>query len=131
MSYLGMALRELSIRGDFRTTVEYLTHLIETDTFRQNAFSTNWLDSLIAAHDRPDAPDTRISAICAAIHIADRQWATVRQQYLVALEKGQVLPPGNLPDKQISVPLIYQNQLLNLLVSRPSRCEYCIKLGSK
>jgi len=47
MSYLGMALRELSIRGDFRTTVEYLTHLIETEEFRSSKFSTGWLDSLI------------------------------------------------------------------------------------
>jgi acetyl-CoA carboxylase/biotin carboxylase 1 len=46
-SYLGMALRELSIRGDFRTTVEYITHLIETDVFRKSIFTTNWLDSLI------------------------------------------------------------------------------------
>lgn len=91
MSYLGMALRELSIRGDFRTTVEYLTHLIETDIFRSSTFSTAWLDSLIAANDRPDEPDCRISAICASLHIADRHWATSKSQYLTALEKGQAM----------------------------------------
>ena len=56
MSYLGVALRELSIRGDFRTTVEYLTHLIENEIFRSSTFSTTWLDRLIAQHDRPDEP---------------------------------------------------------------------------
>ena len=56
MSYLGVALRELSIRGDFRTTVEYLTHLIENEIFRNSTFSTTWLDRLIAQRDRPDEP---------------------------------------------------------------------------
>ena len=56
MSYLGMALRELSIRGDFRTTVEYLTHLIETEQFRTSHFTTGWLDQLIAERYAPKEP---------------------------------------------------------------------------
>jgi len=43
-----IALKELSIRGDFRTTVEYLTKLLETDDFQNNKFTTGWLDKLIA-----------------------------------------------------------------------------------
>jgi len=54
-SNLGMVLREISIRGDFRTTVEYLSHLIESETFRNSSFSTGWFDFLIASRDRPDA----------------------------------------------------------------------------
>lgn len=34
---LVIALKELSIRGDFRTTVEYLITLLETETFQQNS----------------------------------------------------------------------------------------------
>ena len=43
-----LALKELSIRGDFRTTVEYLIKLLETDAFHRNRFDTGWLDQLIA-----------------------------------------------------------------------------------
>lgn len=43
-----IALKELSIRGDFRTTVEYLTKLLETDEFQNNKITTGWLDRLIA-----------------------------------------------------------------------------------
>ena len=43
-----LALKELSIRGDFRTTVEYLITLLETDAFHRNRFDTGWLDQLIA-----------------------------------------------------------------------------------
>ena len=43
-----LALKELSIRGDFRTTVEYLITLLETPTFNSNRIDTAWLDQLIA-----------------------------------------------------------------------------------
>ena len=43
-----VALKELSIRGDFRTTVEYLTNLLETESFQNNDIDTGWLDNLIA-----------------------------------------------------------------------------------
>ena len=43
-----VALKELSIRGDFRTTVEYLVRLLEDECFKRNKIDTAWLDSLIA-----------------------------------------------------------------------------------
>jgi acetyl-CoA carboxylase/biotin carboxylase 2 len=43
-----VALKELSIRGDFRTTVEYLINLLETERFQNNDIDTGWLDCLIA-----------------------------------------------------------------------------------
>ena len=43
-----IALKELRIRGDFRTTVEYLIKLLETDQFQNNVLDTGWLDKLIA-----------------------------------------------------------------------------------
>ncbi len=43
-----VALKELSIRGDFQTTVQYLVKLMETDSFQSNSFHTGWLDKLIA-----------------------------------------------------------------------------------
>lgn len=43
-----VAMKELSIRGDFRTTVEYLIKLLETESFRNNDTDTAWLDHLIA-----------------------------------------------------------------------------------
>lgn len=50
MCYRNMvvALKELSIRGDFRTTVEYLIKLLETESFRNNDIDTGWLDHLIS-----------------------------------------------------------------------------------
>lgn len=48
-----MALKELCIRGEFRTTVEYLIELLEKPGFATNQFDTSWLDGLIAAQSGP------------------------------------------------------------------------------
>ncbi len=42
-----IAMKELSIRGDFRTTVDILIKLLETESFQNNSFHTGWLDKLI------------------------------------------------------------------------------------
>ena len=46
--HMVLALKEISIRGDFRTTVEYLIKLLEDEKFRNNIIDTGWLDFLIA-----------------------------------------------------------------------------------
>ena len=43
-----LALKEISIRGDFRTTVEYLIQLLEHEFFSNNKIDTGWLDFLIS-----------------------------------------------------------------------------------
>ena len=44
---LVLALKEIEVRGEIRTTVEYLVQLLETDEFKQNTIDTSWLDGLI------------------------------------------------------------------------------------
>jgi biotin carboxyl carrier protein len=42
-----MALKELSIRGDIHTTVEYIIEMMQTEDFKENRISTAWLDARI------------------------------------------------------------------------------------
>ena len=44
---LVLALKEIEVRGEIRTTVEYLVQLLEMDEFKQNTIDTSWLDGLI------------------------------------------------------------------------------------
>lgn len=67
-----IALKELSIRGDFRTTVEYLITLLETRSFQENSIDTAWLDVLIAERMQAEKPDVLLGVICGALHVADR-----------------------------------------------------------
>lgn len=59
-----VALKELSIRGDFRTTVEYLIKLLETESFQMNRIDTGWLDRLIAEKVQAERPDTMLGVVC-------------------------------------------------------------------
>lgn len=47
-----LALKELSIRGDFRTTVEYLIKVMESEAFMNHKIDTEWLDARIAQNDQ-------------------------------------------------------------------------------
>ncbi|XP_076162670.1 acetyl-CoA carboxylase isoform X2 [Ptiloglossa arizonensis] len=101
---LVIALKELSIRGDFRTTVEYLTKLLETESFQENSIDTAWLDLLIAERVRSDKPDV-LAVTCGALHIADRTITAAFTGFQTALEKGQIQASNDL-ENVIDVELI-------------------------
>lgn len=84
---LVLALRDLSIRGDFRTTVEYLITLLESESFKGNAIDTAWLDTLISERRNDDKPDLLLGVIAGALHIADRHMGDVKRSFRETLAK--------------------------------------------
>jgi acetyl-CoA carboxylase/biotin carboxylase 1 len=82
-----IALKELSIRGDFRTTVEYLIKLLETQSFQDNSIDTAWLDVLIAERVQAEKPDIMLGVICGALHISDRTVLNSFQHFQTSLER--------------------------------------------
>ncbi|OCB90590.1 acetyl CoA carboxylase [Sanghuangporus baumii] len=102
-----VALKELSIRGDFRTTVEYLIKLLETRAFEENTFTTGWLDTLISNKLTAERPNTVLAVICGAVtkaHLASEVcWAEYRR----ILDKGQV-PAKDVLKTVFSVDFIYE-----------------------
>ena len=82
-----IALRDLSIRGDFRTTVEYLITLLETQSFKENTIDTAWLDALIAERVQSDKPDILLGVVSGALHIADRKITDAFRSFQTSLEK--------------------------------------------
>ncbi|XP_008215451.1 acetyl-CoA carboxylase isoform X2 [Nasonia vitripennis] len=87
---LVIALKELSIRGDFRTTVEYLITLLETESFQTNNIDTAWLDALIAERVRSDKPDVLLAITCGALHIAENTINAAFSGFQTSLERGQI-----------------------------------------
>ena len=98
---------ELSIRGDFRTTVEYLITLLETEDFQRNNISTTWLDAMIAQRFKSEKPDPLLAVICGSLHVADQTILNSFQHFQTSLERGQVLPAYTLTNS-IEVELIYE-----------------------
>ncbi|XP_062599887.1 acetyl-CoA carboxylase 1-like, partial [Saccostrea cucullata] len=93
---LVVALKELSIRGDFRTTVEYLIKLFETEEYQNNKITTGWLDKLISENVQAEKPDVMLGVISGALHIGDHQIQECFQMFQTSLERGQILPATSL-----------------------------------
>ncbi|KAM9823082.1 acetyl-CoA carboxylase 2 isoform 4-T4 [Syngnathus typhle] len=125
ISNMVVAMKELSIRGDFRTTVEYLIKLLETESFRNNDIDTNWLDHLIAEKVQAERPDTMLGIVCGALHVADASFRKSMSDFLHSLERGQVLPAASLLNS-LSVDLIYEGVKFCLKVARQSPTTYVI-----
>lgn len=87
-----VALKELSIRGDFRHTTEYLIKLLEFKAFEENTITTGWLDSLISERMTAERPDSTLAVICGAITKAHLQADQCIKEFKNILQKGQVPP---------------------------------------
>ncbi|ODQ67206.1 hypothetical protein NADFUDRAFT_49644 [Nadsonia fulvescens var. elongata DSM 6958] len=129
--HMVVALKELSIRGDFRTTVEYLIKLLETPDFEDNTITTGWLDELISKKLTAERPDQFLAVICGAVtkaHIASEKQF---DEYRSSLEKGQVASK-DLLRTLYPVDFIYENQRYKFTATRSSLESYTLFInGSK
>ncbi|XP_076006847.1 acetyl-CoA carboxylase isoform X2 [Genypterus blacodes] len=125
ISNMVVAMKELSIRGDFRTTVEYLIKLLETESFRNNDIDTGWLDHLIAEKVQAERPDTMLGVVCGALHVADAGFRKSMSDFLHSLERGQVLPAASLLNS-VNLDLIYEGVKFCLKVARQSPTTYAV-----
>lgn len=122
---MAVALKELSIRGDFRTTVEYLIKLIETDSFQNNSCNTGWLDKLIMDKVQVEKPDMMLAVIVGSLHVADQLLLQNFQNFQATLERGQVLPANSLKHT-IPVELIHEGIKYATTVTKMSPIGYFI-----
>ncbi|KAF2221698.1 acetyl-CoA carboxylase acc1 [Elsinoe ampelina] len=129
--HMVVALKELSIRGDFKTTVEYLIKLLETPAFEDNTITTGWLDELISKKLTAERPDPMVAVICGAVtkaHLASEECMTT---YRNSLEKGQV-PSKDVLKTVFPVDFIYEGMRYKFTATRSSVDSYTLFInGSK
>ncbi|KZS94649.1 acetyl CoA carboxylase [Sistotremastrum niveocremeum HHB9708] len=123
-----VALKELSIRGDFRTTVEYLIKLLETQVFEENNFTTGWLDTLISNRLTAERPEATLAVICGAVtkaHVASEECWT---EYKRVLDKGQV-PARDTLKTVFGVDFIYEGVRYSFTAARSSVTTWALYLN--
>ncbi|KAK3050680.1 acetyl-coenzyme-A carboxylase [Extremus antarcticus] len=129
--HMVVALKELSIRGDFRTTVEYLIKLLETPAFEDNTITTAWLDELISKKLTAERPDPTVAVICGAVTKAHLASEACMTQYRVGLEKGQV-PSKDILRTVFPIEFIYDGYKYKFTATRSSADSYTLFInGSK
>jgi acetyl-CoA carboxylase/biotin carboxylase 1 len=129
--HMVVALKELSIRGDFRTTVEYLIKLLETPAFEDNTITTGWLDQLITNKLTAERPDQIVAIICGAVTKAHLASEAGIQEYRNGLGKGQV-PSKDILKTVFPVDFIYEGERYKFTATRASLDSYHLFInGSK
>lgn len=129
--HMVVALKELSIRGDFRTTVEYLIKLLETEAFEDNTITTGWLDELISNKLTAERPDPILAVVCGAVTKAHIASEACMAEYRTGLEKGQV-PSKDILKTVFPVDFIYEGHRYKFTVTRSSADSYHLFInGSK
>ncbi|KAJ3105264.1 acetyl-coenzyme-A carboxylase [Phlyctochytrium planicorne] len=123
---LIIALKELSIRGDFRTTVEYLVKLLESKDYVENTVTTGWLDAIIAKKVETERPDSILAAICGAVVKAHAQIDAQTTEYRRLFEKGQT-PSKSLLSTRYVVDFIYLGVQYKMAVSLTGPRTYVLK----
>lgn len=126
--HMVVALKELSIRGDFRTTVEYLIKLLETPDFEDNTITTGWLDELISKKLTAERPDPIIAVICGATAKAHILSEEDKAEYIQSLEKGQV-PNKNLLRTIYPIEFIYDGHKYKFTATKSSAESYTLFLN--
>lgn len=126
--HMVVALKELSIRGDFRTTVEYLIKLLETPDFEDNTITTGWLDELITKKLTAERPDPIVAVVCGAVTKVHIQAEEEKKEYIQSLEKGQV-PHRNLLKTIFPVEFIYEGERYKFTATKSSEDKYTLFLN--
>ncbi|ORX97892.1 acetyl-CoA carboxylase [Basidiobolus meristosporus CBS 931.73] len=123
-----VALKEMSIRSEFRTTVEYLIKLLEAEAFEHNTVNTNWLDTLISKNLTAERPPVSLAIICGAVYKAHVKCDELIQEFKRSLEKGQVLGKDSLKSA-FNVDFIYENTKYKFTATRVASHTYTLYIN--
>jgi acetyl-CoA carboxylase/biotin carboxylase 1 len=139
-----LALKELSIRGDISTTVDYISKLIEFDDFVENNIDTGWLDRLIKANvdgiglkeEMKRSPSSAklnslsadVKAVIGALVVAFDVCTSDEEQFRTSLKKGQ-LPSQSLLSMERDVELILDGVKYELCCRRNSPNRFTVSVS--
>eukprot|EP00640_Fibrocapsa_japonica_P000554 CAMPEP_0113939200 /NCGR_PEP_ID=MMETSP1339-20121228/5545_1 /TAXON_ID=94617 /ORGANISM="Fibrocapsa japonica" /LENGTH=2332 /DNA_ID=CAMNT_0000942633 /DNA_START=63 /DNA_END=7061 /DNA_ORIENTATION=- /assembly_acc=CAM_ASM_000762 len=125
-----LALKELSIRGNIRTTVEYIVKMMHSEQFISNQIDTAWLDGRIARKEELEVEESNVDpvqvVVVGATILSFRKSRTKQQQFVGMIEKGQV-PPKTFVGVRDDIELIYQDVKYCLKVSQSGPITFTVE----
>uniref|UniRef100_A0A803M2A6 Acetyl-CoA carboxylase n=1 Tax=Chenopodium quinoa TaxID=63459 RepID=A0A803M2A6_CHEQI len=123
-----LGLKEIQIRGEIRTNVDYTIDLLNSSDYRDNKFHTGWLDSRIAMRVRAERPPWYISVVGGALYKASASSAATVSEYIGYLEKGQI-PPKHISLVHSEVALNIEGSKYTIEMVRGGPGSYRLKLN--
>lgn len=115
-----LGLKEIQIRGEIRTNVDYTIDLLHASEYKDNKIHTGWLDSRIAMRVRAERPPWYISVVGGALFKASTSSAALVSDYVGYLEKGQIPPKHiSLVNSQVSLSIEGSKYTIEMLRGGP------------
>lgn len=110
-----VALKELQIRGDIRTTIEYIIKMLQSEDFINNKITTDWLDGRLAKYkeialieNKLYCPAPQVVASCGAALQGFQHFQQRDVSFVELLKVGQVSSQQSL-SSTVSIDLIFNN----------------------
>ncbi|GAB2219638.1 hypothetical protein Droror1_Dr00007275 [Drosera rotundifolia] len=123
-----LGLKEIQIRGEIRTNVDYTVDLLHASDYRDNKIHTGWLDSRIAMRVRAERPPWYISVVGGALFKASASSAAMVTEYIGYLEKGQI-PPKHISLVHSQVSLNIDGSKYTIDMARGGSRSYKLKIN--
>lgn len=127
---LILALKEIEVRGEIRTTVEYLVQLLETKEFIENTIDTSWLDGIIKERSVKIEMPPHLVVTSAAVHRAFQHVQERTEEVKESFRKGQVSVSGIPTINSFDVEIAYEDTKYQFHVERTAEDLYRLTLGS-
>jgi acetyl-CoA carboxylase/biotin carboxylase 1 len=128
---LILALKGIDVRGDIRTTVEYLIKLLETKEFKENTIDTSWLDNIIKQKSVALSIDPEVVSLSAVIFKAHSQIKQQLKELSENLLKGQISLQSINRLLSFSSQLIFENVAYNYQIQVLGTNYYLIKINDQ
>ncbi len=106
---LVLALKEIEVRGEIRTTVEYLVQLLETEEFKENTIDTSWLDGIIKEKSVYVEKPPHLVVASAAVLKAYEHVKNESDEVKESFTKGQVSTSGIPGINSFDLEIAYQD----------------------
>ncbi|KAL3655269.1 acetyl-coenzyme-A carboxylase [Castilleja foliolosa] len=124
-----LGLKEIQIRGEIRTNVDYTIDLLHALDYKENKIHTGWLDSRIAMRVRAERPPWYLSVVGGALYKAAATSAATVSEYVGYLEKGQI-PPKHISLVNSQVSLNIEGSKYTINMSRGGPGNYTLRMNN-
>ncbi|KAH9617543.1 hypothetical protein KSS87_000856 [Heliosperma pusillum] len=123
-----LGLKELQIRGEIQTNIDYTIDLLHASDFRENKIHTGWLDTRIAMRVKAEGLPWYISVVGGALYRASTSSAAKIAEFVGYLKRGQI-PPKHLPIVRSRVSLNIDGSKYNVEVMWGGSGRYTLRLN--
>ncbi len=128
---LVLALKEIEVRGEIRTTVEYLVQLLETKEFKENTIDTSWLDGIIREKSVSVEQPAQLVVAGAAVLRAYEHVKSQSEEVMESFRKGQVSTSAISGINSFDLEIAYEDIKYQFHVERKSNEVYKFTLNGK